>query len=46
MTEDDDCDVDRAKHGELVRLLEQTALALEEGDGPGRHDGELVSIST
>ena len=32
MAEDDNGDVDGAEDGELVRLLEQTALALEEGD--------------
>jgi hypothetical protein len=36
VTEDDDCDVDGAQHGKLVRLLEQTTFALEEGDRPGR----------
>ena len=36
MAEDDDGDIDGAEDGELVRLLEQAALALEEGDGPGR----------
>jgi hypothetical protein len=38
VTEDDDCDVDGAQHGKLVRLLEQTTFALEEGDGPGRQE--------
>lgn len=33
MAEDDDGDIDGAQHGELVGLLEETALALEEGDG-------------
>lgn len=31
VAEDDDGDVYRAKHRELVRLLEETAFALEEG---------------
>ena len=35
VAEDDDGDVDGAQHGELMRLLEQAALALEEGDRPG-----------
>jgi hypothetical protein len=30
--EDDDRDVDGAQDGQLVRLLEKTAFALEEGD--------------
>ena len=34
MTEDDDRDVDRAEDGELMRLLEQAAFALEERDRP------------
>lgn len=34
VAEDDDGDVDGAQHGELMRLLEQAALALEEGDRP------------
>lgn len=34
VAEDDDRDVDGAQHGQLVRLLEQAALALEEGDRP------------
>jgi hypothetical protein len=38
VTEDDDCDVDGAQHGKLVRLFEQTTFAFEEGDRPGRHD--------
>ena len=29
--EDEDGNIDRAKHGELMRLLEQTALSLQEG---------------
>ena len=33
MSEDDYGDVDGAEDGELVRLLEQPAFALEEGDG-------------
>lgn len=32
MAKDNDGDVDGAEDGELVRLLEQTAFALEEGD--------------
>jgi len=35
VAENDDSDVDGTQHGKLVRLLEQTAFALEEGDGPG-----------
>ena len=34
VAEDDNGDVDGAQHGELMRLLEQAALALEEGDRP------------
>jgi len=33
MTENDDGDIDGAEDGELVRLLEQAAFALEEGHG-------------
>jgi hypothetical protein len=33
LAKDDDGDVDRGEDGELVGLLEQTALALEKGDG-------------
>lgn len=36
MAKDNNRDVDRAEHRQLMRLLEQTALALEESDGPGR----------
>ena len=32
MAKDDDGDIDGAEDGELVRLLEETAFALEEGD--------------
>ena len=32
MAEDDDGDVDGAEDGELMRLLEQAAFALQEGD--------------
>ena len=35
VSEDDDGDIDRAEDGELMRLLEQTALALQKGDRPG-----------
>lgn len=31
ITKDEDCDVNRAEDGELVRLLKQAAFALEEG---------------
>jgi hypothetical protein len=30
VAEDDDCDIDRAQHRELVGLLEKTSLAFEE----------------
>jgi hypothetical protein len=33
VAEDDDGDIDGAKDGELVGLLEQPAFSLEEGDG-------------
>lgn len=32
MPEDDDGDIDRAEHGKLMRLLEQSTFALEKGD--------------
>ena len=32
MAKDDDCDIDRAEDGKLVRFLEETAFALQEGD--------------
>ena len=38
VTEDDDSDIDGAQHGKLVRLLEQTTFALEEGDRPRRQE--------
>ena len=31
MAEDDDSNVDRAEHGELMSLLEETTFSLEEG---------------
>lgn len=31
VAEDEDCDIDGAQDGELMRLLEQAALSLEEG---------------
>ena len=33
VAEDDDGDIDGAQDGELMRLLEEAAFALEEGDG-------------
>jgi len=33
VAKDYDCDVDLTQDGKLVRLLEKTAFALEEGDG-------------
>ena len=33
MAKDDDGDIDGAEDGELMRLLEQPAFSLEEGDG-------------
>jgi hypothetical protein len=33
VAENDDSDVDGAEHGELVRLLEQTAFALQKRHG-------------
>ncbi len=30
ITKDEDGDIDRAKHGELMSLLEETAFALQE----------------
>ena len=35
LAKDEDGDIHRAKHRELVRLLEKTALALQEGAGVG-----------
>lgn len=31
LTKNDDCYIDLAKHGQFMRFLEQTALALNEG---------------
>ena len=43
VAEDDDGDVDGAEDGELVGLLEEAALALEEGDGTiGARDVSIV----
>jgi len=36
VAEDDDGDVDRAQHGELMRLLEQAAFALQESAAQGQ----------
>jgi len=43
--EDDDGDVDRAEDGKLVRFLEQTAFALEEGHGSDRSQSECCAWS-
>lgn len=36
VAKDDDGNVDRAEHGELMSLLEQAALALQEGAATGQ----------
>jgi len=43
VAEDDDSNVDGTQHGELVRLLEQTTFALQESDGPGRQEEEVLA---
>lgn len=44
----DDCHIDRAKDGKLMRLLEQTTFALEERAAEGNIsracDGEVVNV--
>jgi hypothetical protein len=47
VAEDDDGHIDGAEHRELMRLLEKTAFALEEGDGavPVVLDGLDLNLS-